>query len=1610
MVAKLWGSLAGLLYVLSAVESHIPLQSSPQTTVLVELVWMETEHSLTSRQKTHTIYRSIMLFGENEDFDSDNSASDVKIETDFHKFTDVNKHAASQYKGGVFLNFLNRLEGERQQKGGFNDLNGCYKAEGDGRVLSCSRVGKMVVAAKSVQRISRCASGSERPARSISDSSKKRRREEEEVLKEQGVLVIKNKPEKNGCSDLILRGTGLHFGSKEDQVAIQRISTLKKPMEECAVGEEHDILETFKEAVHLAAVGAALLKVAPTKGAAIQTSRQSKENIGRSLAAGSTQVALVTALVSARVRRESHTTGWFFGQPESWNSFNPAALILGDSVQNMFVGMISSTSNVFNSMTHRLGGSGITVIAEHLAKIERDHSSLSSAFGQPSTFHILEKFVSSVLREEGAPYDYIWACILLLVYTISCPRGKDLMPQSLFTDLDVYTAIAFARFAQCIMTRNLNYFRGKRRRTTRKGECPSQDPPDLCSVPGSEELLRGASDGFDSESHLKYWEVALESGSVCAMNSFVCQDLSASAMASIESLILQTKQANSPNIGSYSLLQDLSREHCKSIWMSTIPMIDPKQGVNFQSIVTSRVNMTQQQANPLKSVHSAGGTQRRWVGFKSVEIELLREFAAFYVIGAGDFAPPNRNQLSIAWSIASQTGSSLVNVPGACPGMTETVAQSHQHEFNTRSSGSERTYGTGPKETRKALEFERRLGSNYRPMPTELQKSPNSIIVTKRLMMVYDTDVKAAEALYDVVQRTTQESTTVQEDTVGFAVEEMEHQPVPAIFEPPVEPSSALTVGLLISDLLSKVLGDRTRKDRPCLFKVLDDGGSSTPARISDTTPLPIMQISHVQMEFIDGKPHDFEGEREVSIAHHMKSSNPIRLIDANTQLAADPAAGEDRFYVALLMNLGASIQASDVSDLAFHLLCGTALNSIQCSHRATISDMCALPAHLISDVYLQNYTHLKPICINTAYQGTYGPGFHHGLQSCGLAYCIHRFSDERCFGKTCIDQETINQLHHNINLVYHGENQECLKGPMDETSSEMYDSVIKDEVAPMGHMKFIHQRPQETLGIPHAMYMGLHKALDPLKESFDRLSAFTGRDGEYPGLNRALKSITDNKSASFDVNSPGRQGFVVFPYAQFTQNLAPNSSPGLHDVGSRSHTKPSRGGVNQVGRVKLHDGTPDAEAIMPDSQYFRRPTKEGVSDNPMNTPLEEVGTVLLCMSGLSETAKLACHERRARMHLAACPNLSDCGHEVASALHELLCMEHFNSSDMVPHVLACSAMIMLNTIYPKTWEVNTDVILPIYATWAKECSAAAYQQKCANKTPLGVSLRSSCKNDKEFEEASSYWRAFNDQIKLQCVWTNAVGPFIEMLVALDGCHLTSTEQFTKAKQHLENVHMYAYCVHAIRKTDGTLGRPPPECPCASAGSVSGVSRRHIDPIFIGLQDGVLPRGPLCGIKPFQYRQLLTLTIGAEFAQTVNVRRVLGHMEKSVAKAADVQTNEGEKKTYKGTNCEQVDRSTKSMGTLEQRELASVATRPAMNHNGKLLAPLFVPLSTPPNQHENTMAGSQQFVDDNCRHYDTFRKNNHDMPVQEEQLASVLMKHAFSSPENTKSYSTLSSR
>ena len=163
-----------------------------------------------------------------------------------------------------------------------------------------------------------------------------------------------------------------------------------------------------------------------------------------------------------------------------------------------------------------------------------------------------------------------------------------------------------------------------------------------------------------------------------------------------------------------------------------------------------------------------------------------------------------------------------------------------------------------------------------------------------------------------------------------------------------------------------------------------------------------------------------------------------------------------------------------------------------------------------------------------------------------------------------------------------------------------------------------------------------------------------------------------------------------------------------------------------------------------------------------------------------------------------------------------------------------------------------------------------------------------------------------------------------------------------------------AWLVHS---PDG-IEPPPRPCPAWYCASPADVRRPALDPVFVttdGLETEA--RGALVGAKPFAYRQLCVLLLGAHLPDAqAQVVRNEGNLLLRVSSAADILEEDGSWRSDKSVSATQTESDAPAFGTRRAKLLQCKAQRDAWDANALLLAPVFAPVE-PPLPHARRVRG-----------------------------------------------------
>ena len=412
---------------------------------------------------------------------------------------------------------------------------------------------------------------------------------------------------------------------------------------------------------------------------------------------------------------------------------------------------------------------------------------------------------------------------------------------------------------------------------------------------------------------------------------------------------------------------------------------------------------------------------------------------------------------------------------------------------------------------------------------------------------------------------------------------------------------------------------------------------------------------------------------------------------------------------------------------------------------------------------------------------------------------------------------------------------------------------------------KHFTESPVATRGVPHCMIPGVHASLEKYGDALETLRRHTKREDA-----QTVDSL------------------MCLPYSAWTQALAPVIEA-TADLSMRLCVRDPQYSSISTGRAYLPDATSEEEAIVREP-LLRRPSQTSVNDNPFATSYKNIDTFFNAACHLS----LMCKDLDGRFTS-----------NVVDGLWKTIDNWIMGSAAPGPWIVQASdAVLLLCVMYPCTWKINEKCILECFA---KACPQAVAAFEAA-QTGVDKMLLHNLLEKPELLQAQKWWSAFRRHKKGDpqvCAWKSGVAPLIKLLEIHDGSHYVTTERCEEVRNALERAVQSAFLVHS---EDG-YKPPPAECPASAAKCPAGVRRPMIDPIFVGNEErGIEARGCLVGLKPFQYRQIANLALGAGCVEVeCQVFRNEGGLNLRISSAADILDKDGLERSAKSLSPVQVE-------------------------------------------------------------------------------------------------------
>ena len=463
------------------------------------------------------------------------------------------------------------------------------------------------------------------------------------------------------------------------------------------------------------------------------------------------------------------------------------------------------------------------------------------------------------------------------------------------------------------------------------------------------------------------------------------------------------------------------------------------------------------------------------------------------------------------------------------------------------------------------------------------------------------------------------------------------------------------------------------------------------------------------------------------------------------------------------------------------------------------------------------------------------------------------------------------------------------------------------------GDGKRFCEAPVQTRGVPHNLVPGLHAALDDMHAGLETLRAHLGRE-----------------------DAPTVDALLCLPFSAFSQALAPVIEA-TADQSMRLCVRDPAYMSTHTGRAYLPDATCEEEAIAREP-LIRRPSQTTIADNPFATSYEHVDTFF---NNACAIALLA----RSIGAVDADNPLTDLWNAMDAWIMEDALPDGLDEGYVM---FAADAVLLLSCMYPSTWQVAELCIHPAWAAAVPALAKRVRRQEDEDEPATGAPL---CElvDEAVCEAGRAWWAAFRRSASEQqapvCAWRDGVLPLLEALQLHDGSHYVTDARTAEVRAALDKAVQAAWLVYS---PDG-VAPPAPPCPAWKANEPENVRRPVIDPVFVGNdRRNIEARGCLVGLKPFQFRQVANLAMGAHLeGASCQVSRNEGGLCLRVSSAADIVDSNGKERSAKSISPVQTEADEAAFGTREDKLIGAAKQREAWDKNVQLMTPVFTGLREP---------------------------------------------------------------
>lgn len=1198
------------------------------------------------------------------------------------------------------------------------------------------------------------------------------------------------------------------------------------------------------------------------------------------------------------------------------------------------------SGSLFNNMPSHYGRmGGIREAGRMLARLQLDDYILSSSFGHMcQELHDMCRSAASSGESSVAGLDACWCCITLIVYVGNQAGGHVLLDRLPLSPVDLSVCRSLEAYGRAEMLRRSNQVR--RGRGAREGA--PQEPP----------VYSG---------DIVFWHTALTSGMQHVLLTVVSDEVCLALDAAIDTL---HAQASVPGVSCDPSVQKLCEQHAETCWKMASPMMrHTDEAVPLLGISTYSFIDEQKAVLPLSDSagKNTGADLELWCGTGVSFGRSLPETSNEIIgVGAPLFAgkpgsPPVgiMDRLSIVHVLCTASP--------PCQGWSLRCAIA----YAARSSTCRHTNVTQRQRERMARSVWPAHKIDAVPQTHETSGFTRSILVRRRAhhgkVRKWHTDAfqSALRAYSEQSER------PVAADACGLisGFSEAQHCTVPLQMSKCIVSDAPQALEMYLSTCIVDRWTSVGRRVHCTKTSMISEGVGMyrlNQQQLASYAPPPIAALMGTSVEVLTDLYKSAGTFDSVAIASQYCLHGARRVVDVLCDMRSRGAPFE---HITATLLVAAS-QACYISDAAHCTSKRHVINRICNSGRITCPDNSAVPMCTVYDALVGVRTGLSPCCIGSAWEGVYGSTVDHGRSPIGLD-AHNTLSDNRLHGTSHLSQELSNQGC--INFAKHR------LVPLDE--QQLCCSENEGPAPPMMHAV----RPNETMGEPHGLIVGVHGCLEAHARSMQHIRGMYG---------------TDYQCGVIEVLVP-----AAGAWGQMLDTTGEYSSQSLLHM---SHYREDGVQTAASGKVPLPTSTDQNLALLT-PPLISQPSRRTARDNIFNTPLQFCEGFFQAASTLSMLAMLLpikkphvpVQRRIKRFH---------------DLLDRWLTPGHPKCGRLCTEELRCVALglAMLLCMYPTSWLVGENA-------WSDGC-AAAIAGACSlargakpNDLTLQMCLHASLRiahpdappdeNEVQhmLQQCAAFWKPFSHSRTAEtCAWQRGVGPLLLVIAQNDGC---GPQDYKHAHRMRDTLHTAIKCAWLVHSPDGH-SPPSPPCPCATAASHDEVNTHHLDPVFVGGVDGnKQARAALVGLQSYQLRQVLALLVASgrtPCVHRVNVAVNYGQMVVRVSSNSNILTSDGKQRTYKATSPVQQDRDTAAFGTHAERENVCTAQERAWDSNYKLLEPLFLHIQKPLSDRERSNGAA-----DKMRHAVAAReKNLHELHLQSDadSMCRRVFKQAFTSP------------